>query len=706
MKRTRVRPIVTCLGALVATGVVGALVACGGGEHPSAAADNPIGVDAGTKVNGSVAFDVDLEKGISFGDNGLVNCGSQAADKTMTLTNKTSDIVNYSVEVTSGNSYYTVTPTSGGIQAGASATIKISPKAIPAESDVATDLFAGTLEVKFPQLGVPPTNVRLHQTARGAIITSSVPATLNFPATKVGEFNEVPLILTNSGNVEATASFKLGTDAYTIDGASQASVKVGAGGSESKKIKFAPPTASDLSDTLAISYNSGAVFCKTPPDKIALTGKGSTSVGISKGQLDFGLVNCGTTAAPQPIKISGTVAMTFTAVLTKGAQSPYTLANDADGSPVLAGDIISVPQASSYDLRVVPKKMEQVSSTADNAFGDTLTITTNVTGDTPHVVQLREGAKGAVLAFDLAANNVSGPVGGQTNTPFKLLNNGNVTVPYTITASPAPDPTLGGFTSTLTSGTAVLGSTSGILISQAGTSKGAIRNGTLSVALGAGGGVLCADLPPPVPLSVTGTGTAITINPTLLNYGTIICGSQAQAQFFTLSATVDNNIKLSLGQGPSSAFFFSKDQAGTQPIANNTLVAVKAGTPTTIWVQAKLVGIPTKPGLLDDVLTLTSDIPTEDPRTMPLKMTAAGYFYTLPTSVQEGATIPIQNSGSLPGKINISGPVTTPGDFDLAAGATLTLTTTGPGTVTVTPVAGSSNCIDKGTVTVTAKPVP
>jgi hypothetical protein len=701
------RRLVTGLVAVLTTCGLGILVACGGGEHPSAASDDPLFLDAGKKDGASgsgVLFDIDLEKGIVFGDNGLVSCGTQAADRTITLKNTSDDIVNYAVSITDGNDRYTVTPTDGGIPAGASATLKITPKAIPAASDVSPDLYAGSLEVKFPQLGVPPTTIRLHQTARGAIITSSIGDQLNLGSVKVGEANEVPLILTNSGNVEATASFKLGTDVFTIDGASQATVQVAAGGSESKKLKLAPVAAGDLSDTLAITYNSSAVFCKPPPAQIALTGKGTTSVGISKGSIDFGLVNCGSTADPQTVDITSTVAMKFTAVLTKGALSPYTLANDSDGSTVHPDDQNQIAQASTFKLRVVPKAMAQVSSTADNAFGDTLTITTDVPGDTPHVISLKEGAKGAILAFDLTTNNVSGPVGGQVQTPFKLLNNGNLTVPYKITASPAPDPSLGGFTSTLTTGTATIGSTAGVLISQAPTSKGSITNGTLKVELGAGGGVLCADLPPPVPLSVTGTGTAITINPTLLNYGTIICGSQAQAQFFTLSATVDNNIKLSLGQGPSSAFSFSNDEAGTDPIANNSLVAVTAGNPRTIWVQAKVISIPTKPGALDDLLTLTSDIATEDPRTMPLKMTASGYYYTLPASVVEGSQIAIQNSGSLAGKINVTGPVTTTGDFDLAAGATLTLTTTGPGTVTITPKSGTSNCVGTGTVTVTAKP--
>lgn len=706
MNRPHVRRLVTGLVATATTATLGALVACGGGAHPSAATDEPIVGDSGPKINpgaGTVVYDIDLQKGIVFGDNGRVPCGTQASDQTITLKNTSTSIVNFQVSLTAGNTFYKVTPTDGGIPAGGTATLKISPTPIPADSDVQEDQYAGTLEIRLPGLGVPPQTIRLHQTAAGAIITSSAGASLNLGSVKVGESNSVPISLTNKGNMEATASFKLGTDVFTINDSSEASVKLVAGASESRTLKLAPKESGDLTDSLAITYNSAAVFCKVPPSTIELTGKGTTSVGISKGSLDFGLVNCGSTAVPQSTDISSTIAMKFTAVLTKGALSPFTLANDQDGSVVNPDDKIDVPSASSFKLRVIPKPMESVSSTADNAFGDTLTITTDVPGDTPHTINLRQGAKGAVLSFDLASLNVSGPVGGNINTNFNLRNTGNLTVPYKITASPAPDPTLGGFTSTLTSGTAILGNTAGVLISKAPTAKGSITNGTLKVELGAGGGILCADLPPPVPLAVTGTGTAITINPNNLNYGTLICDSTPEPQFFTLTATVENNIKLSLGGGPASPFAFFEDKEGTKSIPNNSSVNVKPGSPTTVWVHGKTISVP-PPASLNDEITLISDIATEDTRKIPLTMAAAGAKWTLPTTpIEEGKPFTITNSGAYSGKLTISGPATPTGLQDLPASASLVITTTGPGTVTITPAAGSGACVTTGTVTVNAK---
>lgn len=711
MNRPRMRRLVTGLSAIGIITTLGLMAACGGGERPKSAEENePVtSTDGGPKkeggaVNSNVTFDVDLAKGIAFGDEGLVSCGAQAADRTFTLKNTGSEIVNYKIELTAGNDYYTVTPTDGAMPAGATATIKVVPNPIPKESEVTTDLYAGTLSVSFPGLGVPPTTIRLHQTARGAIITSSAAETIDLGEVQVGKSNAVPLTLTNAGNAEVTANLKVGTSIFTVGGNASDVIKLTGGASESTEIKLAPTSAGDLTDTLVLSYGS-AVFCKEPPTTIALKGAGATSVGISSNTLDFGRVNCNTTANPQVVTISSTVAMTFNAVLTKGGLSPYTLANEVTGAPILSSDAISVPAASSFKLRVVPKKMEQVSPTTENAFGDTLTITTQgVPGDVPHPIVLRQTAQGAILAFDLASVTVTGPVGQNINTNFALQNKGNQAVPYVITTTPLPTAIDPGFTSTLTTGNAVVGDTKGVLISKAPTNKGQVLTGTMSVALGAGGGVLCADLPPPMPLSVTGTGSAITVNPTNLNYGVIICGSTAAPQSFTLAATVENNIKLSLGLGPASPYSFSKDQAGTQPIANNTSVNVKPGSPVVVWVQAKTVTIPTKPGSLNDEITLTSDIPTEDVRKVPLTMSAAGYYFVLPTTVEEGEIITITNSGSTAGKVNVSGPVTPTGPLDLPQSSSISLATTGPGEVTVAPVAGTTTCVSSGKVTVTKAP--
>lgn len=697
MNRPRVRRLVTVFGAITTVGVLGVVVACGGGERPDSETDTPITrFDAGGVTSGGVTIDVD-DKGVLFGDNGLVNCGAQSPDKVVTLKNTTSDIVNFTAKLSVGDNFFTIAPAVGAIPAGATSTIVIAAKPIPAESDVSPDLYAGTLEVKVANQ--QPVSVRLHQTARGAIIKSSVQGNaLALAAVKVGESSTSPFSLTNSGNAEATASLTVASDYFTIDGSSQGSQKIGGSETKSSTIKFSPKIPGDLSDTLTISYNSSAVFCGEPPRSLALTGKGSTSVGISASTLDFGLVNCAATAAPQTVTVSGTVAMTFTAVLQKGGLSPYTLANDADGSVVNASDNIDVPAASSFKLRVVPKPIPSVSATADNGFGDTLTITTNVTADQPHVIQLRETAKGAILSFDLPSVAVTGPVGSTINTNYNLRNTGNLTVPYKITTDPTST-----FSSTITTGTAIVGSTAGVLQSKAPTTSGATTAGTMKVELGAGGGILCADLPPSVPLTVQGTGTAITINPGNLNFGLVKCAAVAPpAQFFTLASTVANNIKLSLGKGPASQFFFAKDQAGTQPIANNTNVAVGPGNSQTVWVVPIKIPTPsnTTANFYGDVVTLTSDIVGEAQRTIPLTLGVSGSIISFPGSVKVNQAFTITNQGNSNGDIDISGPANPTGSFGLTAGATVAVTPLAEGTITISN-SNTDVCGNLGSVLVT-----
>lgn len=85
-------------------------------------------------------------------------------------------------------------------------------------------------------------------------------------------------------------------------------------------------------------------------------------------------------------------------------------------------------------------------------------------------------------------------------------------------------------------------------------------------------------------------------------------------------------------------------------------------------------------------------------------MSAAGYYFVLPTTVEEGEIITITNSGSTAGKVNVSGPVTPTGPLDLPQSSSISLATTGPGEVTVAPVAGTTTCVSSGKVTVTKAP--
>lgn len=681
------RRLIPCVQALLILAAAFGVAHCGGGELPPPASES---IDAGPIVvteagtGSGVSFpDVDPEKGLTFGDNGFTDCGGQAPPQTITMQNPTASVINFNAGFTGGGTFYTVTPTAGGIPARGTAVLQIVPNAIPKESDVRADLYASTLEVKFPGKGAPA-QIRLHQTARGAIIGFS-PPTIAIGDVKVGQKGTAAVNFTNSGNAEVTATLATGNPVYSINGTPTANLLLGPGASQSTSIEFAPLAAGEQLDTLAVSYNSSAVHCKPPPTTAPIKSKGTTSVGVTPGVLDFGQVNCGATGDPQVVTITSTIAMKFTPVLTKGGLSPYTLANDAKATEVVAsGNPIELPAASTYKLRVVPKRMEPVSPTTDNAFGDTLTVTTDLTGDTPHVVQLRQTAKGAILSFSVQAITTTGPVGQKIDTPFSLNNTGNAQVPYTITTTPVGriSPYTPGFVSNLTSGNAPVGNTAGVFSSFHPTSAGDKVSGTMTVALGAAGGVLCADLPPPVPLQATGSGAAVVATPTTLDFGDVDCSKQAAPQGVFIQSVTATKVTAELNLGPGSPYTFATGNITGPPcnplgaaLGLNPELTVGPGAPYMLCVVPKVIPVPTSTAAngLGDVLKLTSDIPAEPVKTVALQQTARGAFYSFSDGTNEITSIVgnpnisnnpvlIRNVGNRAGRYTVDGtPSANPG---------------------------------------------
>ncbi len=512
--------LVSVATLVVVSGALAALVNCGGGERPLVTEDR---VPDASSETGSTDADssgititgFDPAAGIVFGDEGFVNCGSQAPDKIVTLKNGSSSVVTYKAKMTSGAELYSLSPEEGGIPARGETAIQIVPKPIPQTSDVTPDLYAGTLEIQL-STGAPPTVIRLHQTARGAIITttlasstSSTSSTFDFGDIKVATTQSQQFSMTNAGNVEVTASFALGTGDFKIGGAQTATAPIKPGQTVSQTLTFSPADKVAYTDTLAVSFNSSAVHCKPPPASTNLKGKGATSVFVEPGTLNFGQINCGgAPALPQIVKITSTAAMDFRAVLVKGetGTSPYTLENAATGVAVIPGNPVPMGASSEFLLRVVPKPIPSGASTADNAFGDTLRIETTAAGDSPHVTVLNQTARGAVFTLNPTSIYVADkPEGHQKSTPFTIGNTGNVSAPYTISVTldpnqPTADPE--SFKINLSSGTLLPAGVNAIT-GTLDTRAPAFGQVTGKIELKAGpGAVMCADLPGKMSVSV------------------------------------------------------------------------------------------------------------------------------------------------------------------------------------------------------------
>jgi hypothetical protein len=463
----------------VAALAMGLLANCSGGERPPPAVEN-LPPDAGGSPpivagNGLTIEGFDPNAGIIIGDNGFTNCGAQSSAKTLTIRNANSDVVNFTATLTAGKDFYKIN-SGEGVPAKGFVEVQIVPNPIPATSDVVADQYAGTLEIKFAT-GEPATVIRLHQTARGAIVKSTVVQNLlDFGDVRLNTNGTLLFSLTNAGNGEVTASYQVGSQQFQIDGAGLGSGKLGGGETSSKSLTFRPVAVQAYTDTLALTYNTAAVHCAVPPGNVALKGKGTTAVSVSPGTLNFGDTLCGGRANFQTITISSSQAVNLTPTLGDGVNSMYELADGA-GTTVPLGAAFALAANTPYVMRIVPKVVAPpVTDVAVNGIGDTLTIASDI--PSTHTVDLRQTAKGAILEF-----NPIGAVPPTANT-IQIINRGNLATPYVLRKTEA--------------GIGSFDPPSGNL--EPGTTPVLLRRpiGEVSFQPGVPGAILCQDLPAPV----------------------------------------------------------------------------------------------------------------------------------------------------------------------------------------------------------------
>ncbi len=151
---------------------------------------------------------------------------------------------------------------------------------------------------------------------------------------------------------------------------------------------------------------------------------------VTTTMLDFGSTDCGSAATVRGLVVSNTggEAYSFTTALAGGASSPYLVTPEAG----------SVGPQSQIVLLVIPKPVPAVSATTANLYGDTLTVTTEVEGDVPHVVALQQSARGVIITAANPMLNFAAaqPVGGAAQTlQLMLSNTGNVSTTLSTTSS-------------------------------------------------------------------------------------------------------------------------------------------------------------------------------------------------------------------------------------------------------------------------------
>jgi hypothetical protein len=639
----------------------------------------PAGITAtGTGQNGGVLLST------TSLDFGKVDCGSKAASQTFTLTNSGNAPLTYDApSLGKSPSPYMMSPSTGGsLTAGQAVTFTVTPNAIPTTSTVQPDFYADTITFTTNVIADAAHVVNLHMTAYGSILSFS-PASLDFGNVPVTQTGTGSFSIVNAGNATAHVTVASDNSAFGVPFTPTA---VTSGTSASVNATFSPGTSTSAqSANVTMAAASADVLCAPLPSApLTMTGTGTNgSVAYSPASLNFGLVNCGATAPAQTITFTnaGNQSYTITPALGKGAQSPYTLAV-APASGVVAAASGGTPGTAT--ITVTPAAIPSVSSTPGD-YGDTLTVSTTVTGDSAHQINLSEGASGAILAF--TPTSISFPttsVGAQSLFSLSVTNSGNS--PATINFGSITSPVF-----TFDQAQVAPGSTSinpNAYFTPAGVQGYA---GTAAMTVPAGT-ALCAPLPT-AQISLTGTGigtSTASVSPSTLDFGHVTCARTPGSKVVKLSNAGVNPFTWTATTGTS---YYTVDGVSGTTGASGTLAG---GSVVSLTIQPVTIPVSLSTSVAydyyGDVLTISTTAPNDSPHTVSLVETATGAILSFAPS----AVVVNHLAGAKTANFQVRN-----ADSYQAAALTLTLNNPGPASLSLSPTTGSSISGAPMTATVT-----
>jgi len=534
--------------------------------------------------------------GISLSSQSLaftVNCGETAAPQTLTLQNPGNAPFDWSAQLpngTSSDSIYSFAPASGTIAAGGTATITVTPAAMaqyPANTDPSA--FADQLTITTNIPNDTAHTVSLSETPLGDIL-SVKPTSLSFGnqpvSTKTAAQTFVVANAANTGSPTANVTIA-SSDASAFPVTPTSTTADPGSTSADVSVEFdAPAAPGSYSSDITLATND--VLCAPLPTGVKATGT-ATQAGPAynpPAPLQFGLVNCGSTASLQQVTASntGTQSYTITSLtLAKGASSYFTVAMSPASGVVDPGKTVTIT--------VTPIGIPQtVPSVPDSGtYSDTLTIATNANVSSPDTsYDLEMGAQGVIISNKLASTSWSfGTVNfGSTGFFNNLIKNtGNESAVVTLTGMNYPNifglqgqpvDVAGG--ATTLSGTFTPPSGSGSWADQA----------TLTVVPTAGA-VLCQPLPsswqtPTIDLTGKASNNpTISVSPTSLPFPAATCGStlpaseQVQVQNNASTAQAYSAVLGSTGSATGTFYTITAGASGSIPATGLATLTI---TPT------------------------------------------------------------------------------------------------------------------------------
>ena len=546
---------------------------------------------------------------------GLVACSATSAASTLTIVN--TGITALTVTAAVSGAPFAVAPGTATIAAGQSSTLSVTA-AVPATATAGTAL-TGTLTITTNDPAHGSTPISLSVTPQGGtLVWHAVPHAADFGSVKLGAATPITLSLGNAGNAPITVTPAPVATPFTLSPTTAS--EVAAGDTLSLTAGFAPTVAGAASATSALTI-SGPV-CGSNVSSVSLSGQGVTTVlsGWPSQALDFGLNPCGGAApAAQSFTLTNTaISDAHITSATFGKTLGY--ATDAATKIIPAGGTLQVQ---------VTAPAIAATSAVPGVYSDTLTIVTDSPGDTTHLIGVTEGAKGAILVW-----NVTGgfgafgtvPVGTTATQNFEVDNNGNDGASITlITTTPF---SVGGATFSLGAASPHSDTLS--------FAPSVLGNANTTLAMNVSSTVLCAPLPAALTVGGVGQG-GLSLSTQTMAFATA-CGTQASSQTlqFTNEGIPAIGWTATLGQGSGSPF---KINGGST--AGGTLVNQHDATVITVQPDplAQLGST-----VITDTLTISPvGSSLDSPHTVTLTLTPLGDVIALnpsPVALQFG-TVPV-----------------------------------------------------------------
>jgi hypothetical protein len=233
-----------------------------------------IAVEAGCEASGDAAITVSPGL-LAFGDGGFVACGTQAPPLSVTITNHTCASEGFTVELPTGMTYYTLSPSFGTLGPGATQAVQVTAAAVPVTAG--TQGYPGTLSVTTTS-GEGAQLVSLKTDAYGAIMECpDFGSLVDFGAVPVGQSVQHTLGITNAGLAPTTLSFSVLGNGFTVtasDGGPATSIPADPGIGVLVLVTLTPTAVESYTGTVYMNLAPGTPQCEQPLGPAYFSGKG------------------------------------------------------------------------------------------------------------------------------------------------------------------------------------------------------------------------------------------------------------------------------------------------------------------------------------------------------------------------------------------------------------------------------------------------